>query len=264
MQQLLDIMARLRDKEKGCPWDVEQDFKSIAPYTLEEAYEVVDAIEKQDMGALREELGDLLLQVVFHSQMASEEKIFDFNDVVEAVCDKLVRRHPHVFGEAEIKTAEAQTASWEAIKAGERAGKAKDEPVSILDDVPHAFPALLRAMKLQKRAAKVGFDWGALEPIFDKLQEETAELRYEIETDAPMTALTDEMGDILFVCVNLARQIGVDPEEALRATNRKFERRFRHVENMLRNEPGGLEAATLEQMDALWNEAKAQEKAGAE
>lgn len=258
INRLLDIMAQLRNPDGGCPWDVEQDFASIAPHTLEEAYEVVDAIYENDMTGLREELGDLLLQVVFHAQMANEAKLFDFDDVAEAISKKLVRRHPHVFGNADIRTAEAQTAAWESIKEKERAAKGEPEkPASILDDVPKALPALLRAHKLQKRAARVGFDWADIQDVFAKLDEETGELQEAIAENQPKERLTDEMGDLLFVCVNLARRLGVNPEEALGATNRKFERRFRFIEQ----QADDLDAMTLAEMDALWNAAKSKERA---
>lgn len=258
IDRLLDIMAQLRNPDGGCPWDVEQDFASIAPHTLEEAYEVVDAIYENDMTGLREELGDLLLQVVFHAQMASEAKLFNFDDVAEGISEKLVRRHPHVFGDADIKTAEAQTAAWESIKEQERAAKGEPEtPASILDDVPKALPALLRAHKLQKRAARVGFDWADIQDVFAKLDEEAGELQEAIAEKQSKERLMDEMGDLLFVCVNLARRLGVNPEEALSATNRKFERRFHFIEQ----QADDLDAMTLEQMDALWNAAKSKERA---
>lgn len=260
IERLLSIMARLRDKENGCPWDVEQTFASIASCTIEEAYEVVDAIERDDMQHLREELGDLLLQVVFHSQMAKEEGLFDFDAVATEISDKLVRRHPHVFGDKHITDADATLAAWEEIKAQERAAKGENGQQSILDDVPRTLPALTRALKLQKRAAKVGFDWDTPEPIFAKLQEEAAELQAEIAAGAPKARLADELGDILFVCANLARRLKIEPEEALRSTNHKFERRFRHIENSLRQQGRNPEDATLEEMDALWDAAKAAER----
>ena len=259
IDNLLAIMARLRDKETGCPWDVEQNFASIAPCTIEEAYEVVDAIYENDMDNLREELGDLLLQVVFHSQMAKEAGLFDFDAVAESIGEKLVRRHPHVFGDAIITSAEETIDAWEAIKALERAGKPQ-KPVSILDDIPKALPALTRAHKLQKRAAKVGFDWDDAAPILAKLQEEAQELQAEMDAGSPKEKLTDELGDILFVCVNLARQLNIEPEEALMSTNRKFERRFRYIEQQLVKQERSLQEASLEEMDALWDAAKAAER----
>lgn len=259
IDELLATMARLRDKEQGCPWDVEQNFASIASCTLEEAYEVVDAIENGDMDNLCEELGDLLLQVVFHAQMAQEEGLFDFDAVARGINEKLVRRHPHVFGDATITDADATLAAWEDIKAQERAAKPQ-QAESLLDDVPRALPALTRALKLQKRAARVGFDWDSPAPVFAKLREEAAELQAEMDAGAPKERLADELGDILFVCANLARQLKVEPEEALRSTNRKFERRFRHIEQQLRMQGRKPEDASLDEMDALWNDAKAAER----
>ena len=256
-QRLLSIMAQLRDKHHGCPWDIEQDFGSIAPYTIEEAYEVADAIRNKDMAGLKDELGDLLLQVVFHAQMGKEEGLFDFEQVAEAICDKMEQRHPHVFGDAAIATADAQTASWEAIKAEERKKKAKG---SVLDDVPLALPALLRAEKLQKRAARVGFDWPTLRPVFTKLYEELTELQDALDEGAKPDRLADELGDLLFVIANIARHCKVDPEDALRGTNHKFEQRFHYIEKTLAAQGKQLTDATLEEMDALWNEAKRKEK----
>lgn len=262
---MLDIMAQLRDPQSGCPWDVKQNFASIAPHTLEEAYEVVDAIERGDMPHLREELGDLLLQVVFHSQMAREEGHFDFAQVVDSLCRKLVDRHPHVFGDAVVASAEEQEAAWNAIKQQEkqakRARQTDDAPAaSVLDDVPRALPALTRAATLQKRAASLGFDWPQAAPVIAKIREELEELEEAVRT-APQGAtspeMREELGDFLFACVNLARHMRIDAEEALRAANHKFERRFRHVERRLGAQPG----ATLEEMDFWWEEAKAQEKA---
>lgn len=252
---LLAIMAKLRAPEGGCPWDVEQTFATIVPYTIEEAYEVADAIERNDMGALKDELGDLLFQVVFHAQMASEAKAFTFADVVEAISQKMLRRHPHVFGEADVKTAEAQTIAWEEHKKRERAARA-DHGGSILDDVPLPSPALTRALKLQKRMASVGFDWRERAPILDKLKEEIAELTAEIDAGAPKTKLADELGDILFVCANLARHLGVDPEEALRGTNAKVVRRFKHIEETIKASGRKLGEVSLEDMDAAWDDAK--------
>lgn len=260
IEELLTIMARLRDKNGGCPWDIEQDFASIAPYTLEEAYEVADAIAENDMEGLKEELGDLLLQVVFHAQMAKEVGLFDFNEVAAGIGEKLIRRHPHVFGEADMRTSEEHLVSWEAIKAEERKEKAGEE-AGILDNVPKALPALTRAHKLQKRAAKVGFDWGAIEPVFAKLNEEVAELKEAIAEGASKAKLADELGDILFVCANLARQLDIEPEEALRGTNRKFERRFRFIEQTLSKQGRTPNDASLEEMDALWDDAKKTEAA---
>jgi nucleoside triphosphate diphosphatase len=258
MARLLAVMAWLRDRRHGCPWDVEQTFRTIAPYTIEEAYEVADAIDRDDLGALKEELGDLLLQVVYHAQMAHESGAFGFTDVASAIADKMVDRHPHVFGDARVATAEAQTVSWEARKAIERAAKrAGAEPAGALDGVARALPALLRAEKIQKRAARVGFDWKQTDPVIDKIEEELGELRAELEAgDVDQARLTDELGDVLFAVANLARHCKIDPEAALRATNDKFERRFRHIERRLAEAGRKPADATLEEMEALWQEAK--------
>jgi MazG family protein len=258
MARLLAVMAWLRDRRHGCPWDVEQTFRTIAPYTIEEAYEVADAIDRDDLGALKEELGDLLLQVVYHAQMAHESGAFGFADVASAIADKMVDRHPHVFGDARVATAEAQTVSWEARKAIERAAKrAGAEPAGALDGVARALPALLRAEKIQKRAARVGFDWKHTDPVIDKIEEELGELRAELEAgDIDQARLTDELGDVLFAVANLARHCRIDPEAALRATNDKFERRFRHIERRLAEAGRKPADATLEEMEALWQEAK--------
>jgi nucleoside triphosphate diphosphatase len=258
MARLLAVMAWLRDRQHGCPWDVEQTFRTIAPYTIEEAYEVADAIDRDDLGALKEELGDLLLQVVYHAQMAHESGAFGFADVATAIADKMVDRHPHVFGDARVATAEAQTVSWEARKAAERAAKRADAgPAGTLDGVARALPALLRAEKIQKRAARVGFDWKQTGPVIDKIEEELGELRAELEAgDIDQARLTDELGDVLFAVANLARHCKIDPEAALRATNDKFERRFRHIERRLAEASRKPADATLEEMEALWQEAK--------
>lgn len=253
IETLLAIMARLRTPGSGCPWDLEQDFRTIAPYTIEEAYEVADAIERDDMAQLKDELGDLLFQVVFHARMAEEKGAFSFADVVAAITDKMIRRHPHVFGDADVKTADAQTQAWEEHKSKERA----DKGAGLMDDVPVALPALTRALKLQKRAATVGFDWKEAAPIFDKLDEEVAELKEAMAAGAAREKLADELGDILFVVVNIARHLGLKPEEALGATNRKFIRRFTHVERKLLS---GGRSATLDEMEAAWTEAKAHER----
>jgi len=252
-QRLLEIMARLRDPQRGCPWDLKQDFKSIAPYTVEEAYEVADAIERGDLTALEEELGDLLLQVVYHARMAEEQGRFVFEDVARGIADKLVTRHPHVFGEADIEDAEHQSRDWEARKAGERAERSAN---GTLDGVAMNLPALTRAEKLQKRASRVGFDWRELGPVFAKVREELAELEQETGVGARPDRVADELGDVLFAVANMARKLGVDPEQALRGTNRKFERRFRHVEARLREQGRSPEQASLEEMDAYWDEAK--------
>jgi tetrapyrrole methylase family protein/MazG family protein/ATP diphosphatase len=256
LQRLLEIMARLRDPQGGCPWDVQQTFATIAPYTVEEAYEVADAIERNDLKDLKEELGDLLFQVVFHARMAEEQGAFTFDDVAAAMVDKMVRRHPHVFAGATYADVTEQTAAWDAIKAAERAGKARH---SILDDVPPGLPAMTRAVKLTKRAARVGFDWPSTDEVMAKLREELEELQHEIDVnDLPKARA--ELGDVLSVTANLARKLDVDPEDALRACNAKFERRFHHIEKVLAERGKTPDQSTLEEMDALWNEAKALER----
>ena len=259
---LLRIMVKLRDPDGGCPWDVEQDFASIAPYTIEEAYEVADAIEQSDMESLKGELGDLLLQVVFHAQMASEAGHFEHADVVNAVSEKMVVRHPHVFGDVSIEDADAQTKAWEDQKAAERAAKAEasGRVASVLDDVARGLPALMRAEKLQKRAARVGFDWPTVEPVFDKVREELDEVSVEIDRGSDPARLEDELGDVLFTCVNLARKLGTDPETALRSTNAKFERRFRDVETLAAKDGKPLNDLDIEALEALWERAKEAEQ----
>ncbi|HEX3431705.1 MAG TPA: nucleoside triphosphate pyrophosphohydrolase [Rhizomicrobium sp.] len=256
VSRLLEIMRRLRDRESGCPWDVEQTFATIAPYTIEEAYEVAGAIEAQDWPALKEELGDLLLQVVFHAQMAAEDGLFDFRDVVVAISDKMLRRHPHVFGETKgIDSAAAQTAAWEEHKSRERAARRN----GLLDDVPAALPALLRALKLQQRAATVGFDWDSPSRVVEKIAEEAAEIAEAQASGAPVERLKDEVGDLLFAAANLARHLGVDPETALRSTNAKFVRRFGQIEKALAERGRSTAEASLDEMEALWQAAKASE-----
>ena len=255
IERLKDIMKLLRDPEKGCPWDVEQDFKSISPHTIEEAYEVVDAIDKGDMKALKEELGDLLLQVIFHSQMANENDDFNFDDVVDSIINKLVDRHPHVFGRVEIKTAKEQEKAWEEHKARERAAKSKScDEVSALDGVAIALPALTRSVKLQKRAAKVGFDWPTLDGVYDKIEEEYGELKRAVSGDGN---IEEEFGDLLFCISNLGRKLNVDPEGCLKGCNEKFVRRFKYIESRLNDQSKNIEDSSLEEMDKLWNEAKA-------
>jgi ATP diphosphatase len=261
LARLLAVMAWLRHPRHGCPWDIEQSFRTIAPYTIEEAYEVADAVDREDMPGLKEELGDLLLQVVYHAQMAAEARAFSFADVAAGIADKMVERHPHVFGDLEIATADAQTISWEARKAAERAakeaGKGNAGPAGALDGVARALPALLRAEKLQKRAARVGFDWKAAGPVIDKIEEEIGELRAELSAGKPdPERLTDEIGDVLFAVANLARHCKVDPEAALRSTNDKFERRFRFVERELVKQGRKPAEASLVEMETLWQAAK--------
>lgn len=258
IRRLLDIMAALRDPKTGCPWDIEQDFASIAPYTIEEAHEVEDAIQRQAWDELPGELGDLLLQVVFHAQMAREAKMFDFADCAAAISDKLIFRHPHVFGdESRDKSAEQQVKDWEAIKAVERAGKAER---GTLDGVALGLPALTRAVKLQNRAARVGFDWPGVTGVLDKITEETAEL-VEARDTLGQDALEEEFGDLMFVMANLARHLKIDPELALRRANTKFTRRFSAIEADLAADGRRPEDSDLAEMDQLWNKAKAAEKA---
>ena len=256
INELLQIMVQLRAPGTGCPWDLQQDFHSIAPYTLEEAYEVADAIEQGNPAALKEELGDLLFQVVYHAQMAQEAGWFDFNAVVEGICEKMVRRHPHVFADDDIETAEAQTAAWEVHKQRERG-----QQDSALDGVPLALPALTRADKLQKRASRVGFDWPSIHGVSDKVEEELEELREEIKNNAGADALMDEAGDLLFAAVNLVRHAGIDPEAALRQGNRKFSRRFRMVERLSEAAGKTVAATDLDTLDRYWDEVKELEAA---
>jgi tetrapyrrole methylase family protein/MazG family protein/ATP diphosphatase len=256
--RLIDIMARLRARDGGCPWDVEQTFATIAPYTIEEAYEVADAIERNDLADLKDELGDLLFQVVFHARMAAELGAFDFADVVDAINDKMLRRHPHVFGDVRHSDVAEQTRAWEAIKANERAAKPRSAQ-SLLDEVPATLPALTRAVKLSKRAASVGFVWPSAREVLAKLHEEVAELEAEVEA-GELDRAREELGDVLFVCANLARELDVDPEATLRATNQKFIRRFKYIERVLAGRGSSPEASNLAEMDALWDEAKAAER----
>lgn len=259
MDRLLAIMAALRDPDTGCPWDIEQTFATIAPYTIEEAYEVADAIDRDNMDDLRGELGDLLFQSVFHAQMAQDAGAFTFADVARTMCDKMVARHPHVFGdESRDKSAAQQTADWEAIKAQERA--TRDE-TRTLDGVAIGLPALLRALKLQKRAARVGFDWPDVGHVIDKIAEEAAEV-VEARDTLTHDALTEEVGDLLFVMANLARHLDVDPEDALRRANAKFQRRFEGVEDALAASGKTPADSDLAEMDALWDAVKLAEKSG--
>jgi ATP diphosphatase len=267
ISRLIEIMAALRTPVTGCPWDLEQDFASIAPYAIEEAYEVVDAIARGDLDDLREELGDLLLQVVFHARMAEEDNAFSFGDVVEAITAKMIRRHPHVFADKDGKVTPAHVkGAWDRIKAEEKAERAARRPPephadhnSLLSGVKAGQPALVRAMELQRRAAIVGFDWNDPRAVLAKIREEADEIERALDK-GDAGELTDETGDLLFALVNLARHAKVDPETALRGTNAKFERRFGHIERALVAQGRTLEAATLDEMDELWNEAKRQEK----
>jgi len=257
LPRLLEIMRRLRDPETGCPWDIEQTFSTIAPYTIEEAYEVADAIERAAWDELKGELGDLLFQSVFHAQMAAEQGLFTFDEVADTMSDKMVARHPHVFGdESRDKSAEQQTRDWETVKAAERAAKAQTR---VLDGVAVGLPALLRAVKLQKRAARVGFDWPETTQVLDKIREECAEL-VEAKDELSQAEVEEELGDLLFVMANLARHLDVEPEAALRAANAKFIRRFNAVEAALAEKGRRPDEATLEEMDALWDAAKLREK----
>ena len=278
LPDLLAVMAALRTPGTGCPWDLEQDFRTIAPYTIEEAYEVADAIEKGDRRALKEELGDLLLQVVYHARMAEEEGAFAFADVVDAIANKMIRRHPHVFGSEAERAAGAAPGFWERIKAEERASAPPTpspsphhaEGVSstrrggghggALADVPVGLPALTRAVKLQDKAAKVGFDWPSLAPVFDKLKEELGELEAAMASSADRAKIGEEFGDLLFVVANVARHLKVDPEAALRAANQKFMRRFRRIEELLAAQGREPAQSTLAEMDELWDQAKREER----
>ena len=258
MPRLLEIMRRLRNPESGCPWDIEQTFATIAPYTIEEAYEVADAIDRQDWDELKGELGDLLFQSVFHAQMAEEAGYFNFDEVADTMSDKMVARHPHVFGdENREKSAEQQTRDWETIKAAERAGKKQQ---GTLDGVAKGLPALLRALKLQKRAARVGFDWPETTMVLDKIKEEADEL-VEAKDDLTADEIEEEMGDLLFVMANLARHLKIDPEAALRRANSKFVRRFEYIEDQLKLRGKTPDQSSLEEMDAIWNEIRQVDKA---
>lgn len=266
--RLIEIMRRLRDPQSGCSWDIEQTFSSIAPFTVEEAYEVADAIARDDLIDLKDELGDLLLQVVFHAQIADEKGIFAFGDVVEAITSKLVRRHPHVFGDASSLSADEVKKLWDRIKAGEKqarrsarlaAGMPGEEPAGLLSDVPPALPALTRADKLTRKAATVGFDWSETSSVIAKIREELDEVE-EALAQKDRAAIADEVGDILFACANLARHLGIDPEGALSATNAKFTRRFRHIETQLAAQGRTLDESDLPAMEELWQEAKMAER----
>lgn len=259
LNRLLTIMVQLRDPERGCPWDRQQDFATIAPYTIEEAYEVAEAIARGDTAALKDELGDLLFQVVFHARMAEEAGLFAFDDVAEAIADKMLRRHPHVFGAAQIASMAAQNKAWEDHKAAERQDRSQraGERDSVLDGVALALPALLRAAKIQHRAARIGFDWPDASAVFAKIAEEIAELRTELDRNADRATLEDELGDILFAVANLARKLEIEPETALRQATTKFERRFRRVEILAAERAAGTD---LDALEALWQEVKRTER----
>jgi nucleoside triphosphate diphosphatase len=261
---LLEIMKALRTPETGCPWDLEQDFKSIVPYTLEEAHEVAETIEHGDMAALKSELGDLLFQVVFYARLAEEQNLFDFSDVVEAINEKMVRRHPHVFGEQkDTLSSQDIEGQWERIKELEKSADGKptpDKPASILDGVPVTLPALSRSIKLQNKAARVGFDWPSLAPVFDKMREELQELEFEISEESDKDRIEDEFGDVLFVIANVGRHLKLDPEQALRAANNKFIRRFEVIEELLLEIGKTPKDSDLQEMEAFWQIAKQREK----
>lgn len=258
IDKLLSVMAKLRDPDGGCPWDLEQNFQTIVPYTLEEAYEVADAIERNDMDALKEELGDLLLQVVFHAQMASEAKHFDFNDVVQTLVDKLIFRHPHVFGDDAAASSGDVMKIWESRKAEEKAKK-QSGPASVLDDVPLALPSLARAQKISRRAAKVGFEWTKTEDVIDKVIEEAEEMRQAIRNNDRVN-MEEELGDLFFVLVNLGRRLDIDCEDAARKSNVKFERRFKGMESEINLKNEDMKKLTLEQWNAYWDDQKSKER----
>ncbi len=253
-ERLLGIMQSLRDPDKGCPWDKKQTFETIVPHTLEEAYEVADAIEKGDMAELEGELGDLLFQVVFYAQLGHEQQLFDFESIAKAMCDKLVRRHPHVFSDATLDTDEAIKQNWEKLKQQERQTK-NEENTSLLDDLPKHFPALSLAQKMQKRVGRHGFDWPEIDGVIDKLEEEVAELKDALKS-GNKAHIEEEMGDLLFSCVNLSRHLKLDPEAALRKSCRKFEQRFRALEAIIGNDGLGVDSASLEQLEGAWQQAK--------
>ena len=261
VDRLTEVMARLRNPDGGCPWDLEQNFKTIAPYTLEETYEVVEAIERDDPKAMKDELGDLLFQIVFHAQMGKEASLFDLDQIANHVAEKMIERHPHVFGDRNANNAETVLANWENDKAKKREAAAGGKPLSALDGVTSTLPGLTHAVKLQNRAARVGFDWTDARDIIAKIREETAEVEAEIGKPDNFDAMEDEMGDLFFVVANLARRLKIDPETALRRANRKFETRFRGIETRLAAKGRDIKDATLDEMEALWNEVKADEKA---
>ena len=263
MQQLLDIMRALRDPDSGCPWDRQQNFQSLIPYTIEEAYEVADAIERNNYGDIKSELGDLLFQIVFYSQLATEQQAFDFNEVAQSISEKLLRRHPHVFADANIANAEEQTKEWEKLKQQEREAKAADSSslLSHLDDVSRTLPSLMRAEKLQKRAAREGFDWPDAKGVMTNIYEELDEVQQELDADVQdHDKIEDEIGDLFFSCINLSRYVGVDAEQSLRKANLKFERRFRELEKMATVKDLQINDMTVDELEGLWQKVKKQEK----
>ncbi len=260
INRLLEIMAQLRDPDNGCPWDKQQTLQSLVPHTLEEAYEVADTIEQQDYSELRDELGDLLFQVVFYAEIAREMQLFDFNDIATAISEKLIRRHPHVFAEDQIDSVDEQNAAWEEHKRLERLKKSPASQVpSELDGIIKSLPALVRAQKIQRRAARVGFDWDDIESVYDKLSEEVDEVREAVSSDVP-DKIEDEVGDLLFAGVNLARFLGVDAEQALRRANAKFESRFRQVEARINDQAGDMKQMSVDELDAIWEAVKLSER----
>ncbi|WP_174233641.1 nucleoside triphosphate pyrophosphohydrolase [Kiloniella sp. EL199] len=262
ISRLIDLMKDLRDPDGGCPWDIEQNFRTIAPYTIEEAYEVAEAIEKNDLVSLKDELGDLLLQVVYHAQIAKDENLFDFEDIAQAITEKMINRHPHVYGNISHNNIEEQKLAWEELKAKEREKKQGKEEDSVLDGITVGLPAATRAIKLQKRAAKVGFDWPSLSPVIEKIHEEIDELKDVLHPDQQINTsdlhdrAEDELGDVLFSVVNLARHLDIDPEQALRRTNQKFEKRFRVVEKTIKYNGLNINDTSLEYMENIWNSCK--------
>lgn len=262
IKKLIEIMRALRDPKSGCPWDLEQDFQSLIPYTLEEAYEVADAIERSNLDDIKSELGDLLFQIIFYSQLAKEQDAFDFNDVAQAISDKLIRRHPHVFADAKVKNAVEQTQEWEKIKQQEREAKAKKNTsyLSVLDDVSRTLPSLMRSEKLQKRAAKEGFDWPDIKGVLKKVHEELDEVQHELDAKVQdREKIEDEIGDLFFSCINLSRHAGLDAEQCVRKANLKFERRFRALEDIVRNSKKQINDMTVGELEDLWKEVKKQE-----
>ena len=262
IQQLIEIMRALRDPKSGCPWDLQQDFQSLIPYTIEEAYEVADAIERNDLDDVKSELGDLLFQIIFYSQLATEQQAFDFNDVAQAISDKLTRRHPHVFADVKIKNAEDQTKEWERLKQQERKDKAGESisTLSHLDDVSRTLPSLMRAEKLQKRAAREGFDWPNIKGVVAKIYEELEEVQQELDAEEQdHLRIEDEIGDLFFSCINLSRRTGVDAEQSLRKANLKFERRFRSLEKIASSKDLQVNEMTTDELEIIWEEVKALE-----